>query len=195
MTILADTVDLVIGVDPHKHTHTDAVVAVATGRHRGTVTACAAPQGFAELLEFAAGHDGRRCWVIESCGSWGRGLATWLQTSGEDVREIDSPSRPAPPMGKKTDDLDAPRVAREALRRDDLATPRDTGHRDVLAAPFGRTALVGRDDRRHRAPSRVTCQHLPGSPRCEASRPLHSTDRRRLHPLVPYRRCVDGRSR
>ena len=45
MTILADTVDLVIGVDPHKRTHTAAVVAVATGRHRGTVTACAAPKG------------------------------------------------------------------------------------------------------------------------------------------------------
>ena len=27
MTILADTVDVVIGVDPHKHTHTAAVIA------------------------------------------------------------------------------------------------------------------------------------------------------------------------
>ena len=37
-------------------------------------------------------------------------------------------------MGKKTDDLDALRVAREALGRDDLATPRMTGDRDALAA-------------------------------------------------------------
>ena len=37
-------------------------------------------------------------------------------------------------MGNKTDDLDAARVAREAIGREDLATPRDTGDRDALVA-------------------------------------------------------------
>ncbi len=134
MTILADTVDVVIGVDPHKHTHTAAVIAADTGRLHGSLTARAEPAGFAELLAFARQHEGTRCWVIEGCGSWGRGLATWLQAKSEDVREIDSPTRPARRMGKKTDDLDALRVAREALSRDDLATPRDSGDRDALAA-------------------------------------------------------------
>ena len=72
--------------------------------------------------------------MIEGCGSWGRGLATWLLASGEQVREIDSPIRPARRMGKKTDDLDAVRVAREAIGSEDLPTPRDTGDRDALAA-------------------------------------------------------------
>jgi hypothetical protein len=134
MTILADTVDLVIGVDPHTHTHTAALVAADTGNHHASRTTCATPQGFAELLQFAAAHDGSRCWVIEGCGSWGRGLAIWLQANGEDVREIDSPSRPARRMGNKTDDLDALRAAREALSRKDLAAPRNTGDRDALAA-------------------------------------------------------------
>ena len=71
--------------------------------------------------------------MIEGCGSWGQGLATWLQSRGEDVREIDSPRRPARRMGKKTDDLDALRVTREALGRENLATPRATGDRDALA--------------------------------------------------------------
>jgi hypothetical protein len=31
MRMLADLVELVVGVDPHKHTHTAAVVAAATG--------------------------------------------------------------------------------------------------------------------------------------------------------------------
>ena len=31
MAMLADAVEVVIGVDTHKHTHTAAVVAVATG--------------------------------------------------------------------------------------------------------------------------------------------------------------------
>lgn len=134
MSILADSVDVVIGVDPHKHTHTAAVIAADTGKHHGSRTAGADPTGFAELLAFATSHEGSRCWVIEGCGSWGRGLATWLQANGEDVREIDSPRRPARRMGKKTDDLDALRVAREALSREDLATPRDSGDRDAIAA-------------------------------------------------------------
>ena len=134
MPILADTVDIVIGVDPHKHNHTAAVVAADTGRHHGSFTAASDPDGFAELVAFADEHPGTRCWVIEGCGSWGRGLATWLLASGEQVREIDSPIRPARRMGKKTDTLDAVRVAREAIGREDLATPRDTGDRDALAA-------------------------------------------------------------
>jgi transposase len=134
MTVLADSVDVVIGVDPHKHTHTAAAVAADTGKHHASRTCSADPDGFSELLDFASGHRGSRCWVIEGCGSWGRGLATWLQAQGEEVREIDSRRRPARRMGKKTDSLDALRVAREALGRDDLATPRNTGDRDALAA-------------------------------------------------------------
>jgi transposase len=57
-----------------------------------------------------------------------------LTAAGESVREIDSPKRPARRMGKKDDDIDAARAAREALGRDDLAEPRRTGDRDALAA-------------------------------------------------------------
>ena len=32
MPVLADLVDTVIGVDPHKHTHTAVIVAAATGK-------------------------------------------------------------------------------------------------------------------------------------------------------------------
>lgn len=160
MTILADSVDIVIGVDPHKHTHTAAFVAADTGKHYDSRTSNADPGGFAELLCSAEQHDGTRCWVIEGCGSWGRGLATWLQALGEDVREIDSPRRPARRMGKKTDDLDALRVAREALGRDDLATPRNTGDRDALAALLvarrSAVAMTG-DTERQLVALAVTC--------------------------------------
>ena len=51
MPILADTVDIVIGVDPHKHNHTAAVAAAAdTGKHHGSFTAASDPDGFAELV-------------------------------------------------------------------------------------------------------------------------------------------------
>ena len=134
MTILADTVDIVIGVDPHKHTHTATIVAADTGKHHTSRTSNADPNGFAEFVALADEHEGSRCRVIEGCGRWGRGLATWLLANGEDVREIDNTRRPARRMGRKTDDLDALRVAREALGRDDLATPGMTGDRDALAA-------------------------------------------------------------
>jgi transposase len=46
MAILADTVELVIGADTHKHTHTAAVVAAATGAMITQVTVAAAPAGY-----------------------------------------------------------------------------------------------------------------------------------------------------
>ena len=64
MTVLADAVDVVIGVDPHKHTHTAAAVAADTGKHHASRTCSADPDGFTELLDFASGHEGSRCWVI-----------------------------------------------------------------------------------------------------------------------------------
>lgn len=139
MPVIADIVDIVIGVDPHKHTHTAAIVAAATGKKLASRTVTADPSGFAALVEAADGHVGTRCWVIEGCGSWGRGLAAWLMARGEIVKEIDSPRRAARRMGKKDDDLDATRAAREALGRDDLAEPRCVGDRDALA-----TLLVAR---------------------------------------------------
>jgi len=134
MNALADTVDTVIGVDPHKHTHTAAIVEAATGKKLAALTETADPVGFALLLDAANEYTGTRCWVIEGCGSWGRGLAAWLMAAGETVREIDSPRRPKRRMGKKSDEIDAIRAAREALGRDDLAKPRCTGNRDALAA-------------------------------------------------------------
>jgi len=134
MAVLADTMDIVIGVDPHKHTHTVAIIAARTGKKLATRTVKAEPTGFSELVDAADAYPGSRCWVIEGCGSWGRGLAAWLMAAGETVREIDAPRRPARRMGKKDDDIDATRAAREALGREDLPEPRCTGDRDALAA-------------------------------------------------------------
>lgn len=66
MTILADSVDIVIGVDPHKHTHTAAVVAADTGKHDASRNSTADPDGFTELLALADEHEGSRCWVIKA---------------------------------------------------------------------------------------------------------------------------------
>jgi transposase len=134
MTILADAVDIVIGVDTHKDTHTAAVIKARTGEHLATTTVSATPDGYLELISVADRYPGKRCWVIEGCGSWGRGLHVWLTGRGERTAEIDQPHRPARRMGIKDDPSDALRAAREALGREHLTEPRSNGQRDAVAA-------------------------------------------------------------
>jgi transposase len=115
MTRLADTVDGVIGVD----THRDTLAAAATDQVGGTLaqTVVAADLGgYQRLLGFARVQvPGRRCWAVEGAGSYGAGLAAFLQANGERVVEVGRPKRPPRRSGAKSDALDAVRAAREAL--------------------------------------------------------------------------------
>jgi hypothetical protein len=70
---LAETVDVVIGVDTHTDTHTAAAVTTATGALVATVTVSADADGYAELVEFADAHAGLRAWAIEGTGGYGAG--------------------------------------------------------------------------------------------------------------------------
>ena len=56
MTSLADQVDLVIGVDTHKHTHTAAVVQAVTGGKVAELTVATDPAGYHQLLDLADQH-------------------------------------------------------------------------------------------------------------------------------------------
>ena len=132
MSRLAGAVDGVIGVD----THRDTLAAAATDPVGGllaqtSVRADAA--GYRRLLEFAQAQvPGRRCWAVEGAGSYGAGLAAFLQARGERVVEVGRPKRPARRSGAKSDALDAVRAAREALAQDHLLTPRRRGDREAL---------------------------------------------------------------
>jgi transposase len=128
MAMLADLVELVIGVDTHKHTHTAAVVHAVSGAvlEQATVPATAAgyrQAGYRQLLRLADRHDGRRVWAIEGAGGYGAGLTRFLHAHAEQVVELDRPKRAARRHGAKSDPLDATRAAREALGRDQLASP------------------------------------------------------------------------
>lgn len=50
MTSLAQRVDLVIGVDTHKHTHTAAIIDAVTGGKLAELTVTTDPGGYGELL-------------------------------------------------------------------------------------------------------------------------------------------------
>jgi transposase len=133
MAMLADSVEVVIGVDTHKQTHTAAVVAAVTGQTLATLTVAATPGGYQQLLEVADRHCRQRVWAVEGTGGYGAGLTRFLAAHHERVVELDRPKRAARRHGAKSDPLDATRAAREALGRDQLAQPRATGPRAALS--------------------------------------------------------------
>lgn len=135
MTSLAQQVDLVIGVDTHKHTHTAAIVDATTGGKLAELTVPTDPGGYAELVAWAdATGSGRRTWALEGGGGYGAGLARLLSAAHEQVVELDRPKRAARRHGAKSDSLDAVRAAREALGREHLAGIKGDGPRAELAA-------------------------------------------------------------
>jgi transposase len=130
MLALHPDLDVVIGVDTHKDTHTAAAVG-ATGAVLEHLTVPADPAGYRQLIAFGQRHDAR-LWAIEGTGSFGAGLTTALHACCERVVEVDRPQRPARRGGVKSDDIDAVRAARQVLAGVGLSEPRCRGDREAI---------------------------------------------------------------
>jgi transposase len=131
MTMLTDHVDLVIGIDTHKETHTAAFVDRFGAVHEVfEVEANAA--GYQRLLDAASEHRGQRVWAVEGTGSYGAGLTTALIAVGEHVVEVERPGRPKHRPSGKSDPIDAVRAAREVLAREHQIKPRQRGNREAI---------------------------------------------------------------
>jgi transposase len=130
--MLAELVDVVIGVDTHKHTHTAAVINASTGAVLEEITVETDPVGYDALVAMAERHQALRAWAIEGTGGYGAGLVRHLGDT-EMIIELDRPRRPARRNGAKSDSIDAVRAGRDALAREHLATPRARGERAALA--------------------------------------------------------------
>jgi transposase len=131
--ILAEQVDVVIGVDAHTDTHTAAVVSAA-GAVLAELTVNADDAGAAVLLAWASDHGGagRRPWVIDGARSHGVGLTRFLLTASETVLDAARIPGSARRRGGKSDRLDAIAVARVALTAEHVTTPRADGDREAL---------------------------------------------------------------
>lgn len=107
MISLAEVIDVVVGVDTHKYTHTAAVVSAGTGGEQEVLTAAADPDGYAALVELADGHSGLRVWAAElrAPAATAPGLLVTVRELGEWVIELDRPDRPARRHGAKSDPL------------------------------------------------------------------------------------------
>ena len=134
MPMLAELVELVIGVDTHADTHTAALITAGHGTLLDTITVSTDADGYNELVELADTHAGLRAWAIEGAGGYGAGLARHLAEHEEMVVELDRPVRPARRAGAKSDVIDAERAARDALARTKLAAPKTGPERAALQA-------------------------------------------------------------
>lgn len=151
MSMLAERVDVVIGVDTHADTHTAAICDARGGViHKLTVQTTEA--GYGDLLQAAVAHAGgpRVVWAVEGTGSYGAALTRTLRELGQEVIEVRGAKRP---RGQgKNDGNDAAAIARAALAQTRPAQPRKGRVRQTL-----RLRTVARDiDVAHR--TRLTNQ-------------------------------------
>jgi hypothetical protein len=76
---------IVIGIDPHKQSHTAVAVAAATGELRAECTVKAHRQGYERLLRWARALEGERLFALEDCRHVSLGLERFLIERGERV--------------------------------------------------------------------------------------------------------------
>jgi transposase len=125
------TQTVVIGVDTHKGTHV-AVALDPLGRELDHRLIAATRAGYKQLLEWSR-QLGEPVFAIEGTGSYGAGLARYLEQAGERVHECERPPRRDRRAGKN-DRIDATLAARHLLTGEGLSTRRGDGPREQLRA-------------------------------------------------------------
>lgn len=128
---------MIIGVDPHKSSHTATAVDPATNTTLASVRVDASLAGYRELVRWATQFPDRR-WAIEGARGLGRHLAQWLvardqvvvdvpSTATARVRELSRGSR------RKTDVIDAAAAACVAALQGDATPVAGEDHTTVFA--------------------------------------------------------------
>ena len=135
MSMLADVVDAVIGVDTHRDIH-HAEIAHPSGAVIATCSVRNTSAGYAELLNWAAEHapGPRLAACIEGTRSYGAGLSRAAAAAGLVVIECEQPTRKRRRGKGKSDPIDAHLAVLTALQLDagKLPTPRADGDREAL---------------------------------------------------------------
>lgn len=115
---------VVVGVDTHDEVHV-AVVLDELGTRLGEHASCASAAGLAELETWASSFGVVIGWGVEGTGSYGAGLARYLQRRGARVVEVNRPDRQTRrALGGKTDSIDAEAAARAVLSGNATAIPK-----------------------------------------------------------------------
>jgi transposase len=131
----AEVTSVIIGIDPHKGSHTAA--ALDDRQHvLGQIRVAATPAGYRALRQWATTWPERR-WAVENAGGLGRPVAHWLLIDGETV--VDVPPKLSARVrvlstghGRKTDAADAMSTALAAYGPAELRAATVESHATTL---------------------------------------------------------------
>ena len=90
--IPTDAQAITLGVDTHNDVHV-AVALDGIGRRRGALSVPTNPAGYEKLVDWANGFGPLERAGVEGTGSFGAGLARFLQAEGIEVFEVIRPRR------------------------------------------------------------------------------------------------------
>jgi transposase len=127
---------VIIGVDPHKSTHTATAIDPQTNRTVASVRIDARLVDYRRLLTWARQFDHRR-WAVENAEGLGRHLSSWLLARGEDVVDVPSTTTRIRQLsrggGRKNDQIDAAAAACAAALQEYGRPLQAEGLTDALA--------------------------------------------------------------
>jgi len=116
-------VDVIVGVDTHKHTHT-AVAINAFGVRLGSLAVPVTCKGYRMLDAWARSLGPVRAFGVEGTGSYGAGLSRFLGEEGHTVLEVNRPNRQLRYLKGKSDTVDAESAALAVLSGQATALPK-----------------------------------------------------------------------
>jgi transposase len=128
---------MLIGVDPHKSTHTATAVEPDRNREVASIRVEATLGEYRRLLTWASQWPHRR-WAIENAEGLGRHLASWLLARGEQIVDVSSAATARVRQlsrggGRKNDRVDAAAAACVAALQGDARPLTPEGPADALA--------------------------------------------------------------
>jgi transposase len=137
---------MIIGVDPHKSSHTATAIDPSTNTLAGSLRVDASLAGYRELLRWASRFPQRR-WAIENARGLGRHLAQWLVARGETVLDVPTTAtsrvRELSRGGRRKNDvIDASAAASVAALHGDATVVAVEDHTTVFALLEERRANV-----------------------------------------------------
>src|SRR4051812_3944842 len=123
-TIADDDFEVTLGIDTHLEQHAAAVLD-SVGRVLGTASFAATSDGYERLLTWASSFGLVTRAGVEGTGSYGAGIARFLQATGVEVIEVTRAARADRRHQGKTDPLDAQAAAMVVLAGRATATPKE----------------------------------------------------------------------
>lgn len=128
---------VLIGIDPHKSTHTATAVEPEVNRDRASIRIDVTLLEYQRMLDWASQWPQRQ-WAIENADGMGRHVTSWLLARGEQVVDV-SPSATARVRqlsrggGRKNDRIDAAAAACVAALQGDARPVHPEDSTDALA--------------------------------------------------------------